>query len=68
MNDCRYHTLEMANTDLRAAQSNLDGRAEEMRTKLSVYNKRKAMEILEATNRAASLQADLEDIEKRVME
>ncbi|KAF4675291.1 Coiled-coil domain containing 42 [Perkinsus olseni] len=60
----RYRTLEAANSDLRAIQSALDAQAEQMRIQLNTYNRQKAMEILEATNRAASLQTDLEDAEK----
>ncbi|KAF4658605.1 Coiled-coil domain containing 42 [Perkinsus chesapeaki] len=60
----RYHSLEEANEDLREAQSVLDVQAEDVRGKLQSYNKQKAMEILGATNRAASLQSQLEDAEK----
>ncbi|KAF4684087.1 Coiled-coil domain containing 42, partial [Perkinsus olseni] len=56
--------LEAANSDLRAIQSALDAQAEQMRIQLNTYNRQKAMEILEATNRAASLQTNLEDAEK----
>eukprot|EP00397_Hematodinium_sp_SG-2012_P032005 GEMP01034038.1.p1 GENE.GEMP01034038.1~~GEMP01034038.1.p1 ORF type:complete len:375 (+),score=100.29 GEMP01034038.1:65-1126(+) len=60
----RYETLESAHQDLVDAQTQFDQRNEALRTEFQNYKKQKAMEILAFTNRTASLQSELEEVEK----
>lgn len=60
----RYETLESAHQDLIDAQTQFDQRNEALRTEFQNYKKQKAMEILAFTNRTASLQSELEEVEK----
>jgi len=60
----RYETLESAHQDLIDAQTQFEERNEALRTEFQNYKKQKAMEILAFTNRTASLQSEVEEVEK----
>lgn len=60
----RYETLESAHQDLINAQTQFEQRNEALRNEFQNYKKQKAMEILAFTNQTATLQSDLEDVQK----
>jgi len=60
----RYETLESAHQDLINAQTQFDQRNEALRNEFQNYKKQKVMEILAFTNQTASLQSELEEVEK----
>merc|ERR1719263_31106 len=64
----RHETLELAHKDLMESQQYFEGKNEHLRNEYQVYKKDRAMEILALTNKTASLKAELEDVEKRLIE
>jgi len=60
----RYDTLEIANKDLMELQTVSNHKIEELRNNFQNYRKEQEMEMLELTNRSASLSQELDDIQK----
>lgn len=60
----RYYTLESANRDLMELQTASVHRIEELRKNFQHYRKEQEMEMLELTNRIASLSQELDDSQK----
>jgi septal ring factor EnvC (AmiA/AmiB activator) len=60
----RYDTLESANKDLMDLQQASNQRIEELRNNFRNYSKEQQMDMLELTNRIASLSQELDDSQK----